>query len=487
MSTDVTKTEESLETKEAQAPEETQVSEDAVETEAALEAEAPEASEAEEAPVVEDAPPADGPVVLPELEEYSVFEAYVESLIAAETVVEGATVTGKVTAMDDMAVTVSIDEEHSCEIDRDEFLTAAGELTAQVGDEIQVYIDLVDEDGGVHLSKEKADKLALWNSLNKKSRSGELVRGKISGLAKGGFNVDIGVQAFLPGSQLDTRPRKAKQALGETHDFQVIKFDRARGAVVVSRRALLEKERAGMKEETLNALRVGAILNGFVKNITDYGCFVDVGGIDGLLHVTDMSWARITNPRSVVKVGEEITVQVLHFDTGTEKLKLGMKQITEDPWVNFERKHRVGQRIEGKVVNLTDFGAFLEIEDGIEGLVHVSALSWTKHVKKASDVLKKGDVTPAVILDIDIGARRISLGIKQTQANPWQLLADKLPIGSRVKGAIRSATNFGVFVAIEEGIDGLVHISDLAWDQSIKDPREHYTVGDELETILLSI
>jgi small subunit ribosomal protein S1 len=342
--------------------------------------------------------------------------------------------------------------------------------------------------GMVVLSKEKADKMRIWDEISAACERDELVEGIIVGRVKGGLSVDIGVKAFLPGSQVDIRPvRNLDKLIGEKFKFKVIKFNKKRGNIVLSRRVLLEKEREELKKETLKNLKEGAILKGVVKNLTDYGAFIDLGGIDGLLHVTDMSWGRIGHPSEMFEVGQEVRVVVLKFDPASERVSLGLKQIQEDPWHRADEKYPVGTRVKGKVVSLTDYGAFIELEQGVEGLVHVSEMSWTKRVKHPSKLVNVADQVEAVVLDIDPKAKRISLGMKQIEANPWTLLEDKYPIGSVIRGEVRNVTDFGVFVGVEEGIDGLVHVSDVSWTERVKHPGEKFKKGDVVEAVVLNI
>jgi small subunit ribosomal protein S1 len=292
----------------------------------------------------------------------------------------------------------------------------------------------------------------------------------------------------LPGSQVDIRPiRNLEKFLNEEYDFKVIKFNKRRGNIVLSRRVLLERERASLKTRTLENLEEGTVLTGTVKNITEYGAFVDLGGIDGLLHITDMSWGRVNHPSEMVQVGDEITVKVLKFNTETERVSLGLKQISEDPWIHAEAKYHLGDRASGKIVSLTDYGAFVELEEGVEGLIHISEMSWTRRVKHPSKMVAIGDEVETIVLDIDPKSKRISLGMKQVEPNPWTLLHERYPIGTRILGKIRNITDFGIFIGIEEGIDGLVHISDLSWTQKIKHPSEMFNKGDEVEAVVLNI
>ena len=364
-----------------------------------------------------------------------------------------------------------------------------GEPQVKVGDKVDVLVESRENDTGmVVLSKEKADKMRIWDEISAACERDELVEGMIVGRVKGGLSVDIGVKAFLPGSQVDIRPvRNLDKLIGEKFKFKVIKFNKKRGNIVLSRRVLLEKEREELKKETLKNLKEGAILKGVVKNLTDYGAFIDLGGIDGLLHVTDMSWGRIGHPSEMFEVGQEVRVVVLKFDPASERVSLGLKQIQEDPWHRADEKYPVGSRVKGKVVSLTDYGAFIELEQGVEGLVHVSEMSWTKRVKHPSKLVNVGDQVEAVVLDIDPKAKRISLGMKQIEANPWTLLEDKYPIGSVIRGEVRNVTDFGIFVGVEEGIDGLVHVSDITWVERIKHPGEKFKKGDVVEAMVLNI
>ncbi len=371
-----------------------------------------------------------------------------------------------------------------------EFADEEGVVTVRRGDRVQVMIEEVeDEDGVVLLSKEKADRLRVWDELSNAYENSSVVEGAITGRVKGGLQVNLlGVKAFLPGSQVDLRPvRNLDRMIGETHKFKIIKFNKRRGNIVLSRRALLESERQELREETLRSLTEGQVINGIVKNITDYGAFVDLGGIDGLLHITDMSWGRIAHPSELFQVGDALKVQVLKFDPTTERVSLGLKQTLPDPWVNVRDRYPIGLRLQGKVVSLADYGAFVELEPGIEGLIHISEMSWTKRVKHPSKVVAIGDSVDVLVLDVDRENRKISLGMKQTEPNPWSLLQERYPPGTRVQGMVRNVTNFGVFVGIEDGIDGLIHVSDISWTQKIKDPKELYKKGDELEAVVLKV
>src|SRR6516165_6071948 len=386
---------------------------------------------------------------------------------------------------------VIIDINYKCEgqVPLTEFLDGSGNPTVKEGDEVDVYFEGTEtENGTVMLSHAKAEKFKIWRELDRAFQTETPVEGVVLGKVKGGLKVDIGVPAFLPGSHVDIRPaRNLDRYVGQRGRFQILKFNRARGNVVVSRRSVLERERASLKEQTLKVLEEGVILEGTVKNITDYGAFIDLGGIDGLLHITDMSWGRLQHPSEAVKVGEKVKVVVLKYDPGRERVSLGMKQIMPDPWSKAAESYPVGARFRGKVVSVTDYGAFVELEKGVEGLIHVSEMSWSKRAVHPSKVVNVGDFVEVQVLGVDEGNRRISLGLKQTEPNPWQALAERHPIGSRVTGKVKSLTDFGVFVEIEPGIDGLVHISDLSWTKKVRHPSELYQKGDQVEAVVLGI
>jgi small subunit ribosomal protein S1 len=386
---------------------------------------------------------------------------------------------------------VIIDINYKCEgqVPLAEFLDAEGNLTVKEGDEVDVYFEGTEtENGTVMLSHAKAEKFKVWRELEHAFQSETAVEGVVLGKVKGGLKVDIGVPAFLPGSHVDIRPaRNLDRYVGQRGRFQILKFNRARGNVVVSRRSVLERERASLKEQTLKVLEEGVILEGTVKNITDYGAFIDLGGIDGLLHITDMSWGRIQHPSEVLKVGDKVKVVVLKYDHQRERVSLGMKQILPDPWTKVSETYPPGTRVNGKVVSVTDYGAFVELEKGVEGLIHVSEMSWSKRAVHPSKVVNPGDSVEVQVLGVDEGNRRISLGLKQTEPNPWQALAEQHPVGTHVKGKVKSITDFGVFVEIEPGIDGLVHISDLSWTKKIRHPSEIAKKGDEIEAVVLGI
>jgi small subunit ribosomal protein S1 len=426
----------------------------------------------------------------PEIETEDFATLFAQSEAQAGPIEEGKVVPGTVIALSKDFAVIDIGYKSEGQVPISEFISApGGEPAVKVGDKVEVLVESRENDTGmVVLSKEKADKMRIWDEISAACERDELVEGVIVGRVKGGLSVDIGVKAFLPGSQVDIRPvRNLDKLIGEKFKFKVIKFNKKRGNIVLSRRVLLEKEREELKKETLKNLKEGAVLKGQVKNLTDYGAFIDLGGIDGLLHVTDMSWGRIGHPSEMFEVGQEVRVVVLKFDPASERVSLGLKQIQEDPWHRADEKYPVGTRVKGKVVSLTDYGAFIELEQGVEGLVHVSEMSWTKRVKHPSKLVNQGDQVEAVVLDIDPKAKRISLGMKQIEANPWTLLEDKYPIGTTIRGEVRNVTDFGVFVGVEEGIDGLVHVSDISWTERIKHPGDKFKKGDVVEAVVLNI
>jgi small subunit ribosomal protein S1 len=416
-------------------------------------------------------------------------ELFEQSLAAQDAVKEGEVVRGRVLEVAKDSVLLDIGYKSEATVSLSEFPVAEGTPQVKKGDVIDVFVESrEDESGLVIVSKEKADKLKVWDDISAAAERDELVDGVIVARVKGGLSVDIGVKAFLPGSQVDLRPiRNLDKLIGQRFKFKVIKFNKKRGNIVLSRRVLLEQEREEQKRETLKKLAEGEVMTGQVKNLTEYGAFVDLGGIDGLLHITDMSWGRLNHPSEMFKIGDEIKVKVLKFDPETERVSLGYKQITEDPWTSAAEKYPVGKRVGGKVVSLTDYGAFIELEPGVEGLVHVSEMTWNKRIKHPSKIVNVGDKVEAVVLDIDLPQKRISLGMKQLEPNPWTLLAEKYPVGAVIKGVVRNVTDFGIFVGVEEGIDGLVHVSDLSWTHRVKHPSELYKKGDEVEAVVLNI
>lgn len=402
---------------------------------------------------------------------------------------EGEVVRGRVLSVDEDHVQVDVGFKSEGLVDAWEFMNEGGTLLVKAGDVVDVLIEeSEDEEGRIVLSKEKADRLKVWDEISNAYEADEAVEGRIISRVKGGLSVDIGVKAFLPGSQVDLRPvRNLEAMIGERAAFKIIKFNKRRGNIVLSRRALLEKEREKLRANTLQTLQEGQIVDGVIKNLTDYGAFIDLGGIDGLLHVTDMSWGRVNHPNELFRVGDEIKVKVLKFDPESERVSLGLKQIQPDPWVDAAMRYPIGVRLQGRVVSLTDYGAFIELEPGIEGLVHVSEMSWTKRIKHPSKVVSVSDQVESVVLDVDEQNRKISLGMKQIEPNPWAVIEEKYPVGTRVRGEIRNITNFGVFVGLEEGIDGLVHVSDISWTENIKHPSEKFNKGDVVEAVVLKI
>lgn len=402
---------------------------------------------------------------------------------------EGEVVEGLVVTIGHDYITIDIGYKSEGQVNASEFLDNTGELTIAEGDHVLVYIERVEDDyGRLILSKEKADVLRAWDEISEACEKNELVEGTVVAKVKGGLSVDIGVKAFLPGSQVDVRPTKnLDQFLGKTFKFKIIKFNKKRGNIVLSRRLLLMEERARMKEQTLSKIEEGMVTEGVIKNLTEYGAFIDLGGLDGLLHITDMSWGRLKHPSELFKIGDKIQVKVLKYDEEKERVSLGYKQLLPDPWNSVQERYTVGMRVKGKVVSLTDYGAFVELEPGVEGLVHVSEMSWTQRVKHPSKLVNEGDVVEAVVLDVDTGNRRISMGMKQIEPNPWDILIEKYPVGSKIKGAVKNTTDFGVFVGVPEGVDGLIHVSDIAWDKQNPDPNTMFKKGDEVECIVLAI
>jgi small subunit ribosomal protein S1 len=419
------------------------------------------------------------------------FAVLFESSVAqADALKEGVIVQGTVIKVSDDSVVVDIGYKSEGVIPANEFIDTAGKINVRVGNTVDVLIEAKENDQGlIILSKEKADKLKVWDEISAACEREELIEGTITSRVKGGLAVTVrgGVKAFLPGSQVDLRPvRNLEKLIGQTFQFKVIKFNKKRGNIVLSRRVLLEKERDELKSRTLEHLQEGMVMQGIVKNITEYGAFVDLGGIDGLLHITDMSWGRVNHPSEVFKIGDEVTVRVLRYNSETERVSLGLKQTREDPWEHAAESYPIGKRVQGKVVSLTDYGAFVEIEEGIEGLIHVSEMTWGKP-KHPSKVLEVGQQVECQVLEVDPSAKRISLGLKQLEPDPWQEFATKYNPGDIIRGRVRSITDYGVFIGIDEGVDGMVHKSDISWTQRINNPADLYKKGDEVEAIILSI
>jgi small subunit ribosomal protein S1 len=402
---------------------------------------------------------------------------------------EGEVVTGRIISVDKDYVLVDIGYKSEGQIRIHEFQDENGNLIANEGDSVDVMVEWWDdEEERVVLSKEKAAKVKVWEEIKKSFDEDQTVEGVIVNRVKGGFSVDIGVQAFLPGSQADLRPiRNLDEMVGKTFTFKILKYNRKRSNIVLSRRVILEEERDSKRTSTLESIEDGKIVDGIVKNITEYGVFVDLGGVDGLLHITDISWGRVKHPSELFSVGDKITVKILSFDIERERVSLGMKQLTEDPWLAATEKYPIGSRVNGKVVSLTDYGSFVELEEGIEGLIHVSEMSWTRKIRHPSKVVSVGDVVDTLVLDIKPESRRISLGMKQVVPNPWDVISEKYPVGTTIEGKIKNITDFGLFIGIGEGIDGLVHISDISWIKRIKHPSELYKKGDVVQAIVLDI
>jgi len=412
-----------------------------------------------------------------------------ESSQEEKSIQEGEIIEATIISQRDDMVLVDIGYKTEGFISINEFDLEEGKAAVSNGDKIECLVVRIDNRNGlVRLSKNRANAAKAWEEISEACESGAVIEGKVAGVVKGGLSIDIGTKAFLPGSQIDVRPvNDLESFVGKTLQFKVIKFNRKRGNIVLSRKEVIETERKHMRKSTLKQLQVGSVVRGKVKNITSFGAFVDLGGIDGLLHVTDMSWGRVKDPKDIVKVDEELNVRVLRFDNDKERVSLGLKQTQEDPWNTVPEKFQIGSRIEGSVVSVTDYGAFIEIEAGIEGLIHVSEMSWTERISDPRKVVDVGQKVEAVVLDIDHDSRRMSLGMKQIEPNPWDTLELKYPVASKVTGKIKNITDFGLFIGIEEGIDGLVHVSDLSWDNKVSHPSQLYEVGQEIEAIVSSI
>ena len=418
------------------------------------------------------------------------FATLLEESLQQEDIQQGQIVNGEVVAMDDKEVIVNAGLKSEGLVPLQEFIDDNGELAVDVGDEVEVAVEAVDDGfGETRLSRAKALRARAWNELEQAYNNDEVVQGVLTGKVKGGFVVDInGIRTFLPGSLVDVRPvRDASYLEGKQLDFKVIKLDRRRNNAVVSRRAVVEEERSAERKALMDRLEEGQTTKGIVKNLTDYGAFIDLGGLDGLLHITDMAWKRVNHPSEIVNVGDEVTVKILKFDRERERISLGLKQLTEDPWADLPRRYPENARVWGKVTNITDYGAFVELEEGVEGLVHVSEMDWTNKNVHPSKVVQPGDEVEVMILDIDEERRRISLGMKQCQSNPWEEFAQTHAKGDRVQGVIKSITDFGIFVGLPGGIDGLVHLSDLSWSESGEEAVRRYQKGEEVEAVVLSV
>ena len=419
-------------------------------------------------------------------DERSFMEMFEESL---KSIQEGKIVSGEIVQIDSEFVLVDIGYKSEGQIRRNEFMNLEGNFTAKVGDTVEVLlVRKEDKDGNIILSKEKAARVKIWDDIEKAYKDNDTIKGKIISRVKGGLSVDVGLQAFLPGSQADLRPVKDLDILvGVEHDFKIIKYERRQGNIVLSRRAVLEVERATLREKVLENLEEGVVIEGAVTNITDYGLFIDLGGIDGLVHVTNIAWSKTGHPSELYQIGDNITVKVLSFDREKERVSLGIKQLTGDPWTGIEEKYPVEAKVSGRIATLKKYGAFVELEEGVEGLVHISEMSWTRKVMHPSELFHVGDTVEAMVLSMDVAKKRISLSVKQLETNPWDVITEEFPIGAIIEGKIKNITDFGVFVGIDKGIDGLVHISDISWTKQIKHPSELYKKGDDVRAVILRI
>ncbi len=414
------------------------------------------------------------------------FEKLFESRI--KELQEGDIIKGMVVEVTQDSVMIDIGYKSEGHVSIKEFTNEKGEVTVKVGDEVKVFLERREnEHGYIVLSKAKADQLKIWDDVIEAHDNNTPIAGTITQRIKGGFYVDVkGITAFLPGSQVDLKPvRNPDKLIGQRFDFRVLKYNRRKNNVIVSRRSLLEEEREVLRKTTLENIEEGALVEGYVKNITDYGAFIDLGGIDGLVHLTDLSWGKVTHPTQILNIGDKVTVKILKYNKEDGKISLGIKQTKEDPWLTVAAKYPVGSKVKGSVVNITDYGAFVELEAGLEGLIHISEMSWTK-LKHPSQKVKVGDAVEVMVLDIDAGAKRISLGLKQVEPNPWEDVESRYPKGTRIKGVVKNITDFGMFIGIEEGIDGLVHVSDLSW-RKVKHPSEVFKKGQEVEALVLNI
>lgn len=402
---------------------------------------------------------------------------------------EGQVVTGTVISIGRDTVLVDVGYKSEGQISIHEFIDEKGNVNVHVGDQVEVMIELWDEEEEtVLLSHEKAKKVKVWDAIKDIYDADGTIKGVITSRVKGGFSVDIGLIGFLPGSQADLRPiRNMDEMVNRTYTFKILKYNKKRNNIVLSRRVLLEAERDKLRTTTLDAIEDGKVMEGIVKNITEYGIFVDLGGVDGLLHITDISWGRVKHPSELFSVGDKINVKILSYDFEKERVSLGMKQLTPDPWTTAIHKYPVGSKVTGKVVSLTDYGAFIELEEGVEGLIHVSEMSWTRKIRHPSQMVTVGEEVEAVVLDLKPENRRISLGIKQTVDNPWEVISQKYPVGTIIEGKIKNITEFGLFIGIDDDIDGLVHISDISWTKRIKHPSEVYKKNDTIQAVVLDI
>jgi len=417
------------------------------------------------------------------------FAAMFEESVQGKEIKINSLVTGTIVLISDNDVVVDIGYKSEGHIPLNQFRDANGECTIAEGDEIDVFLERYeDEHGNIQLSRTKAERMKVWEEIKRIADEDETIEGVVTSKVKGGLSVDIGVAAFLPGSQIDLKPvRNLDKLIGERFEFRILKHNQKRNNVVISRRVVLEEVRESMKEQLLDKLQEGATIEGVVKNITDYGAFIDLGGLDGLLHITDISWGRVNHPSERITVGETIDVKIIKYDAERQRVSLGIKQLKEDPWTNAAENYPVGTKVAGKVISIKDYGAFVEIEEGIESLVHVSEMSWTKKIKHPTQIVNVGDSIDAVVLSIDPEKRRISLGMKQVEPNPWDNLIDKYPVGTKIEGEIKNITDFGLFVGIENDIDGLVHISDISWSKRLKHPGEIYKKGETIQAVVLNL
>ena len=403
--------------------------------------------------------------------------------------VEGEVFMGTIVKITDDFVTVDIGYKQEGLVFAREFRRYDGTFKVVEGDEVEVYLEKLESSlGNLILSRDKAEIFRAWDKISQASEQGSCVRGTIISKVKGGLAVDIGVKAFLPGSQIDVRPtRNLDKFIGQTMDFKVIKFNKKRGNIVLSRRTILQEERDKMRGETLGQIREGMIVKGVVKNITDYGAFIDLGGVDGLLHITDMSWGRVKHPSGLLSLGEEIEVKILKFDEDRERVSLGLKQVRPNPWEEAKERYTIGSQLEGEVVSIKDYGVFIELDNGIEGLIHVSEMTWSNRPKRPAHYISVGDKVKAQVLDVDVEAKRISLGMKQLQPNPWDLIEEKYPVGTKVRGKIKSLVDFGMFIDLGEEVDALIHVSDLSWTRKNIIPKKEFEEDQEIEALVLSV
>ena len=400
----------------------------------------------------------------------------------------GDVLTGTVVGIVEDQVLIDIGDKAESYIPASEFRNEDGEIEFKIGDTFEVFVEKRKEEGGLLLSREKAIGIKVWEEIAKIQADDGTIEGRIDSRVKGGMSVDIGVPAFLPYSQIDLRPVRDLDALiGQSYQFKILKFNRKRNNVVISRRAILEADRDKMRESMRSTLQESQVVKGTITNITDYGLFIDLGGMDGLCHITDLSWGRVSHPSKLYKVGNEIEVKILKYDKETDRVSLGVKQLRDDPWATVTTRYPIGSKTIGKVVSITDYGVFVEVEEGVEGLIHISEMSWSKKPRHPSKIVGVGDEVEVMVLNIETESKRISLGMKQLQPNPWDLVVENYPVGSIIEGKIKNITDFGVFIGIEEGIDGLIHVSDLSWTERIKHPSEKYAKGETIQAVVLKI